>query len=151
MGQHSIVAELTGKAQFDIAVAYLRESPLRVTKARLALLRYFAGRRLPATIAETHRAIGVRTCDVVTLYRSLEKLERIKLVRRLFRFDGVVLFTLALPEPDYFAVSTSDGSAERISFYDTVTLRTAILGIERQLRARGYADVFHSVQFFVRP
>ncbi len=139
---HSASANETS---FQNALGALRKSRMRVTEPRQALLRVMIGEHGPFTIEELHQRVQKETCDLVTVYRCLEKLERAGLVRRCDFGDGCIRYEFR-----------EDGqghthhhhiicrTCRRVETLDICVMEE----VERLVRERGYADVEHSLEFF---
>lgn len=78
------------------ALAALKAAGLRLTAPRSAMLLALAHARAPMTVEDIRRASG-DDADLVTVYRSMEALEKIGLVRRHVLESGKSLYELADP------------------------------------------------------
>lgn len=129
------------------AFAYVQAAGLRITPQRSALLKVLILHPEPRPLAEIHNDI-VPPCDEASVYRSLDAFAEIGLVRRLFSFSGIVLFNLET-EPERYRVIARD---PRATVFDDVIpspeMRIAVQRVEDALRALGYREVGHVVQFF---
>ena len=130
------LAELAGR---------LRRQARRLTGPRQAILRVLADAGRPLSSKEIHAALPRRSCDVVTVYRSLHLLEELKAVHRFDLGDGVARFRL-LPEGD------TGHHHHLVCRYCSlvVELDHCILGEleERLARESGYVALSHHLQFF---
>lgn len=103
------------------------------------------------TIREIHVALGRTPCDLVSVYRNLNTLNRAGLVQRFFRHDGTVLFKLVSPEAEeqlcVFNRLTGQTTCEQSGLVKD--LNDAITAVEACLRAQGYTAVVSVAQFFV--
>jgi Fur family ferric uptake transcriptional regulator len=132
----------------ELACAHLKNAGLRITQPRLAILEALISRSEPASIEQIHEAIGAGKCDLVTVYRCMAAFEEIRLVRRAFFLNGTCLYTLALGDsPRYHVVCKQSRRVDEIDAGAAAELRRALIQVEDSLRARGYADVGHIVEF----
>lgn len=132
-----------------LSMARLRAAGLRITKPRLAILTALSRRNQPTSIEQIHEEVGADNCDLVTVYRCMAAFEEIQLVRRAFFHNGTALYELSLGQPTRYHVVCKD--TNRVEDLDEATcdeLRRAIDSVQETLRARGYADVGHIVEFF---
>ncbi len=127
----------------EAGCAKLRESGLRITQPRVALLTALARQDGPVSIERLHATLKDRSCDLVTVYRCLSAFEGIGLVRRSFLHSGTSLYELTLGnQPQhYHLVCKSCGQTERVDYFP-------IHGMETVLRERGYTQLTHLVEFF---
>lgn len=122
------------------ALARLRESGLRVTEARRALLRALAQSRVPLAVEELHRKVGAGRADRVTLYRSLEAFEGAGIVRRHPLEKGRALYALGTEgHHHHHLVCKRCGAIERLPTCDAGA-------VEAAARARGYTDLSHVLE-----
>ncbi|MSU51107.1 MAG: transcriptional repressor [Opitutus sp.] len=133
----------------EFATAKLKTAGLRITQPRLALLAALSTRPLPTSIEHLHEAVGAETCDLVTVYRCIAAFEDIGLVRRAFLHNGTAVYEINLGQPTrYHVVCKATNRVEELDAKTSVELRHAIAGTEEKLRALGYSDVGHIVEFF---
>lgn len=123
----------------------LRRQARRLTGPRQAILRLLASARRPLSSKELHEALPRGFCDVVTVYRSLQLLEKLRAVQRYDLGDGVARYRL-LPAGD-------DGHHHHLvcrACSRVVELDHCILGeLEARLaRESGYTELTHRLQFF---
>lgn len=120
----------------------IREAGMRVTKPRIALIESLLRLNGPASIERIHQEVGIRTCDLVTIYRCLAAFEELGLVRRSFLHNGTCLYEQQIStNRRYHLICKGCGRSEPVDF-------TLEPGTEQQLRERGYAQVSHVVEFF---
>lgn len=131
------------------ATARLKSAGLRITQPRLAILAALNNRAKPTTIEQLHEDVGCDNCDLVTVYRCMAAFEEIGLVRRAFFHNGTALYEINLGEPTrYHVVCKSTDQVEELDAETSAELRHAIEGIQEKLRARGFTEVAHIVEFF---
>lgn len=92
--------ELAHSASLDAALATVRARGLRASLARRVLLTALAAADRPVTAEAVARGLDGRVpeSDVGSLYRNLDALARIGVVRRLHAGQGAALYTLANPD-----------------------------------------------------
>ncbi len=133
-----------------IACAHLKKSGLRITQPRIAILSALIKRVQPASIEQIHGDLAQDSCDLVTVYRCLAAFEDIGLVRRSFYHNGTSLYAINLGESNtgYHFVCKESNQVEAIDAETTAELRRCVLQVEDLLRAKGYTEVTHMVEFF---
>jgi Fe2+ or Zn2+ uptake regulation protein len=84
-------------ATLDAALATVRAHGLRASSARRLLLAALVAAERPITAEAIARGLDGRVprSDVASVYRNLDALERIGIVRRLFPGHGAALYTLS--------------------------------------------------------
>lgn len=133
----------------EFATSKLKSAGLRITQPRLALLAALSNRAQPTSIEQLHADVGTDSCDLVTVYRCMAAFEDIGLVRRAFFHDGTALYEINLGQPArYHVVCKSTNRVDEIDSATAAELRRTIESVQEKLRARGYGDVGHIVEFF---
>ena len=141
----------TAKASpsIDLATAKLKAAGLRITQPRLAILGALSSHTQPTSIEQLHDDVGSDNCDLVTVYRCMAAFEQIGVVRRAFFHNGTAMYEMNVGRnARYHVVCKSTNTVEELDAETTDELRRAIEAIEGKLRARGYAEVTHIVEFF---
>lgn len=137
------------QAPVEIATGRLRAAGLRITQPRITILTALARSVSPTSIEQLHVELGVGKCDLVTVYRCVAAFEEIGLVRRAFFHNGTALYELNLGQPTrYHVVCKTTNAVEELDAASSETLGRALSQIEDILRAKGFADVGHIVEFF---
>lgn len=121
----------------------LRKAGMRITRPRVALITALARHSDPVAIEPLHAELADERCDLVTVYRCLAAFEKIGIVRRSFRHNGTSLYELQLSSrPKHYHIACKEcGALEPVDYFP-------IEGVERVLRARGYSELTHLVEFF---
>ena len=123
----------------------LRRKSRKVTIPRQAILRILRAERRPLTIKEIHQNLSPGDCDLVTVYRSVNLLERMGMVKRFDLGDGAARFEL-LGEGDdghhHHLVCTRCSDIVEIEECFPEELEAKIAA------ANGYARVTHRLEFF---
>ena len=133
----------------ELATAKLKSAGLRITQPRLAILSALNNRSQPTSIEQLHEDVGAENCDLVTVYRCVAAFEEIGVVRRAFFHNGTALYEMNVGrQARYHVVCKQSNTLDELDAETTQELRAAIEGIEQRLRARGYTDVGHIVEFF---
>lgn len=133
----------------NVACARLKAAGLRITQPRIAILSALANRGQPTTIEQIHADLESGSCDLVTVYRCLSAFEDIGLVRRSFFHNGTSLYALSLGDDHpYHVICKESNRMQEIDPQTTAELRRNVLQIEELLKARGYNNVTHVVEFF---
>lgn len=123
----------------------LRRKSRRVTIPRQAILAILRVRRRPLTIKEIYNALSPGDCDLATVYRSLNLLERMGMVKRVELGESAARFEL-LGEDD-------DGHHHHLictRCSDIIELEECFPeALQDRIAARsGYAKVTHRLEFF---
>jgi Fur family transcriptional regulator, ferric uptake regulator len=133
----------------ELATSKLKAAGLRITQPRLAILAALSKHAKPTSIEDLHATVGADNCDLVTVYRCMSAFEQIGLVRRAFFHNGTALYEINLGQPHrYHVVCKTTDEVEELDSETSEELRRAIEAVQEKLRARGYADVSHIVEFF---
>lgn len=146
-----VVSKPVAKAspEVDQAVAKLKSAGLRITQPRLAILNALSNRAQPTAIEQLHADVGSENCDLVTVYRCVSAFEDIGVVRRAFFHNGAAMYELNVGRPArYHLVCKQTNRVEELDAETTEELRRAIEGVQDKLRARGYGELSHMVEFF---
>jgi Fur family ferric uptake transcriptional regulator len=124
------------------ALEKLRTHDLRVTEPRKAMLGILVREHGPFSAEELHRKLGARECDVVTVYRSLQAMEEIGVVRRCDFGDGTYRYEFNHGEHHHHhIVCRSCRSVETLDLCVADSL-------ERMARQKGYQNVTHTLEVF---
>lgn len=144
-----VVAGQDVPADRDALVAKLRAFGLRVTGPRVALLRALTASGQPATIDQLFARTGDQTCDLVTIYRTMAAFEKAGLVyRNGFSGRGAVMFCLDTGGlRRYPLIRKGSSVAEELDDESSRELRITIERIKNRLKARGYGELDHIVEF----
>lgn len=145
----ALSASMSRNQRLDEACSRLKDSGLRVTQPRVAILKELISQTGPVSIEQIHQNLSDAACDLVTVYRCLAAFENIGLVRRSFFHNGTSLYQLERAGAhDYHVINKADHTIEPLPMELAGQLAETIAKIEDSLRERGYADVAHSVEFF---
>jgi Fur family transcriptional regulator, ferric uptake regulator len=136
-------------SSLELATSKLKSAGLRITQPRLAILAALGNRAQPSSIEQLHEDVGTENCDLVTVYRCMAAFEDIGLVRRAFFHNGTALYEMNLGQPTrYHVVCKSTNRVDEIESSIADELRRSIESVQEKLRARGYGEVGHIVEFF---
>ncbi len=131
------------------STAKLKSAGLRITQPRLAILAELAKQPQPISTEALHLLLGTEKCDLVTVYRCLSAFDEIGLVRRTFLHSGTALYEINLGQPTrYHVVCKTTNRVEELDAETSADLGRSLRHIEEKLRAAGYEDVGHMVEFF---
>ncbi|MEL0098048.1 MAG: Fur family transcriptional regulator [Opitutae bacterium] len=126
----------------DQSLKNLRKYGLRLTKQRKAMLEVLAKAENPLSAEETHSTIAPASCDLVTVYRSLEQFERIGVVQMGVRENGTKVYCLAHGHDHHHHLTCRTcGRTERVDL---------CLGkeLEDVGRSFGFTDLSHVMEVF---
>lgn len=133
----------------ELATDRLRAAGLRVTQPRLAILAALGRHAQPTSIEQIHHDVGAAKCDLVTVYRCIAAFEEIGLVRRAFFHNGTTLYEINLGTPPrYHVVCKTTNRVDELDAETAEDLRRTIQEVQEKLRAKGYGEVGHIVEFF---
>ncbi|HVU34940.1 MAG TPA: Fur family transcriptional regulator [Opitutaceae bacterium] len=133
----------------ELATAKLKSAGLRITQPRLAILNALSKRSQPTSIEDLHLEVGSDNCDLVTVYRCVAAFEEIGVVRRAFFHNGTAMYELNVGRPArYHVVCKTTNKVDELDTETTEELRRMIEAVEAKLRARGYNEISHIVEFF---
>lgn len=139
------------QAAIEAACSRLKAAGLRITQPRVAILEALIKRAQPASIEQIHGDLSNSACDLVTVYRCLAAFQEVGLVRLCYFHNGTSLYQINLEnESPYHVVSKENNEVEELDAENSAELRTLLARIEESLKARGYTEVSHMVQFFAQ-
>jgi Fur family ferric uptake transcriptional regulator len=139
------------QASIDIACSRLKAAGLRITQPRVAILEALIKRNQPASIEQIHNDLANSACDLVTVYRCLAAFQEVGLVRLCYFHNGTSLYQINLEsESPYHIVSKETNEVDQLDQECSAELRAVLGRIQETLKARGYTEVSHMVQFFAQ-
>lgn len=142
---------VNAQARLDAACARLREAGLRITQPRIAIISVLIARSQPVSIEQIHAELNNKSCDLVTVYRCLGAFEEIGLVRRSFFHNGTSLYQLSDGNSTVYHVVAKDTQEIRdLDAETSARLSASIKQVEDQLKAEGYENVSHVLEFFAK-
>ncbi len=146
------VSAAKSPASLDLACARLKAAGLRITQPRVAILEALLKRTAPASIEQIHNDLADSACDLVTVYRCLAAFQEVGLVRLCYFHNGTSLYQISLDGDNapYHIVSKNTDEVSELDPESSSELRAVVRRIEDTLRARGYTDVSHLVEFFAQ-
>ena len=115
-------------ASLDAALATVRARGLRASLARRVLLTALSASERPVTAEAVARGLDGRVpeSDVGSVYRNLDALERIGVVRRLHAGHGAALYTLADPDVAAYLACVRCGAVEPAGRRAVASVRAAV-------------------------
>ena len=120
----------------------LSAAGLRITKQRKALLSILAEADNPLSADETHAQLAKGTCDLVTVYRSLEQFEKIGVLQLGVRENGTKVYCLSHGHDHHHHLTCrSCGRTERVDLCMGDEL--AEVG-----KSYGFTDITHVMEVF---
>ena len=133
----------TNSALYSLVEA-LRDKSLKITDERLSILDVLVKQTKPITIKELHQITGKQGCDLATIYRLFNLLEKHKLIQRTDFGDGIARFELL----------TADRSHHHhiICIYCSTVVKVDecfIESIQEEIANRsGFKSITHKLEFF---
>lgn len=126
-------------------ILYCRERGLRRTKAMEQLFLTLLESNRPMTLNELSQSPRLcEQCDKATVFRLLQRLIAIGVMRRLGLHERAAYFTLLIPErhQDYL-ICTGCGSIDQIQ------APCPVHALEDELREKtGFNNLYHELEFF---
>ena len=123
----------------------LRQGAVRVTGPRRAILQVMREHSKPLLIKEIHALVGLGSCDLVTIYRSMELLQGMGMVKRVDFGKGGGRFELSdegAKGHHHHLVCTR---CEKVLQLDDCLLQE----VEKKIaKASGFRAVTHRLEFF---
>ena len=133
----------------ELATAKLKSAGLRITQPRLAILAALSNRMQPTSIEQLHADVGAENCDLVTVYRCIAAFEEIGVVRRAFFHNGTAMYEMNVGRTArYHVVCKQTNEVEELDAETSDELRRTIESVQEKLRARGFSEIGHIVEFF---
>ena len=126
----------------EAALEVLRANGLRVTNPRMAMLGILTREHGPFSAEELHRRMGDGGCDVVTVYRSLQAMEEVGVLRRCDFGDGTYRYEFNSGEHHHHHIICRNCRS-----VETLDLCVAD-SLERLARSKGYLNVTHTLEVF---
>jgi Fur family ferric uptake transcriptional regulator len=136
-------ANLTEKRLNNLLEA-LFEKGMRRTLQKTLLLKAMIELDHPATVDDIHRKMGKKTCDRVTLYRSIQQLEKHDLVTKVFE-SGSAMYSLkeANKKHQHFIQCIDCKIMTPINF-------CVLEGQTQLIEKMGFREIKHRLEFFGR-
>lgn len=141
--------EATPDPTLVIALARLKGAGLRITLPRMKILEALARQQQPRSIEDLHALLSPGCCDLVTVYRCIGAFEKAGLVRRALIHHGTALYSPTFGQTERYHVVCRD--SERVEALDeklSLELREVVERAQDALRAKGYREVGHLLEFF---
>jgi len=124
------------------AINNLAAAGLRVTRQRRAMLDVLSKVTKPLSAEETYSHLKEGSCDLVTVYRSLEQLERVGVVQLGVRENGTKVYCLSHGNDHHHHLTCrSCGRTERVD---------VCMGeeLEKVGKAFGFSELSHVMELF---
>jgi Fur family transcriptional regulator, ferric uptake regulator len=126
----------------DEACGRIRTAGMRVTKPRVALVEALLKQDGPVSIERIHHAVGIKSCDLVTIYRCLAAFETLGLVRRSYLHNGTCLYELTAGSTRFYHIVCKNcGRTDKVDYVLSED-------VENKIQDKGYSQVSHVVEFF---
>ena len=124
------------------ALETLRQHEMRVTEPRKAMLAILVREHGPFSAEELHAKLKKKECDVVTVYRSLQAMEEIGVLRRCDFGDGTYRYEFNSGEHHHHHIVCR--SCRGVKVLDLCVADS----LERLARQMGYQKVTHTLEVF---
>lgn len=133
------------KPEFSSLTTRLRREDRKITGPRAAILEILHQHRHPLTIKEIFAELPTGECDLATIYRAMQMLEKLGMVKRFDFGDGVARFELVAEGADshyHHLICTRCAQTVKIEECFPAEIERRIAG------ANGFAGVTHRLEFF---
>lgn len=127
----------------DYIFENLQKHGLRKTKQRIALLKTLHKLKNPSSIETIFQNLPDGTCDLATVYRSLQQLEDIHIVDRTYFSNGAALFALK-ESGHHHSHHIQCTKCEKLVAIDSCFLKEST----QQLKKMGFQQITHRLEFF---
>lgn len=131
------------EARLEQLLAILRDSRLKLTRPRRALLEILVNEHGPFTIEELAGKLHDTPCDPATIYRNMAAFEDLELVRQCDFGDGMARFELVGQDEEHHHHIICR-KCRKLELIDLCFVRE----LEKLVRDRGYTQVHHSLEFY---
>jgi Fur family ferric uptake transcriptional regulator len=129
-------------AALHTALETLRQHEMRVTEPRKAMLAILVREHGPFSAEELHAKLRKKECDVVTVYRSLQAMEEIGVLRRCDFGDGTYRYEFNSGEHHHHHIICR--ACRSVQVLDLCVADS----LERLARQMGYQKVTHTLEVF---
>ena len=129
-------------AALHTAIETLRQHEMRVTEPRKAMLAILVREHGPFSAEELHAKLRKKECDVVTVYRSLQAMEEIGVLRRCDFGDGTYRYEFNSGEHHHHHIICR--ACRSVQVLDLCVADS----LERLARQMGYQKVTHTLEVF---
>lgn len=129
--------------KFNRLIEGLKKSRLKVTEARLSVLRALLGNHGPFSAEDLHHLLTQKSCDLATIYRTLTSLEKAGLINRCEFGDGTARYELLHGASHHHHHVICRG-CKKVEVLDDCELED----IDQFATKRGFKNVTHSLEFF---
>jgi len=124
------------------ALEQLRAHEMRVTEPRKAMLGILTREHGPFSAEELHHKLKGKSCDVVTVYRSLQAMEEIGVVRRCDFGDNTYRYEINHGDHHHHHIVCR--TCRSVQVLDLC----AVGKLERIAREMGYENITHTLEIF---
>ena len=124
------------------ALEQLRAHGMRVTEPRKAMLGILTSEHGPFSAEELHHKLDGRECDIVTVYRSLQAMEEIGVVRRCDFGDGTYRYEINHGAHHHHHIVCR--TCRKVEVLDDCVAGK----LERAARDLGYTNITHTLEIF---
>ena len=133
------------KAELSALTSRLRREARKITGPRAAILEILRHHPHPLTNREIHAALPKGECDLATIYRAMQLLEKLRMVKRFDFGDGAARFELIGEGDDghhHHLICTQCAGVVEIEECFPAEIENHIA------RANGFKAVTHRLEFF---
>jgi Fur family ferric uptake transcriptional regulator len=124
------------------ALLSLKKKGLKITEARKLILSYLTQSHGPFTIEEIHAGIPSKSCDLVTVYRTLATLEEAGLIRKYDIGDRIARFEFFCAEHPHHHLICKD--CKKIEVLESDLLSE----VKKLASKKGFAVLSPSIDIF---
>ena len=130
----------------EILFETIKHKGLRLTKTRRAVLELLVATHTPLSVPRILEELGCRGLSVnkTTVYRELEQLEKVGMVKSLSLQDRKQYFELATRDHHHHFVCIECEEVEDVLFDESDLLRQEAILVQK----KGFSVFHHSLEFF---
>lgn len=128
------------KIDFKQLIAEIRKIGLKVTPARLAILHVLQSHHEPQTINQIKKRLGQAQIDLVTVYRNVEQLEKLRVIKKVLLDDDEAYFEYNIKHHHHL-ICQNCNQIEDIEINDHTW-------IEKKLKEKKFTVLDHTFEFF---
>lgn len=130
----------------EILFKTIKHKGLRLTKTRRAVLELLVATHTPLSVPRILDELGCRGLSVnkTTVYRELEQLEKVDMVKALSLQDRKQYFELATRDHHHHFVCIECDEVEDVLFDESDILRQEAVLVQK----KGFSVLRHSLEFF---
>lgn len=152
---HPLVADTAERESAQKAAAVeqfmsrMRSAGLRHTQPRLAIFKALQSFSEPVSIESIFQNIRSKSCDLVTVYRTLALFEELGIVQRCFSNTGTSLYEIKREgDPVHYVICRKTGARLPLEAQMNTELNQVLQRVYQHLAERGLKAIHSKVEFY---